>query len=114
LRRGELIHLRWEHVCLEDRVLRVVNTDEFTTKSARERTIPLCDPAIDVLGSLRNGQNVYIFEPNGNKMNANTATNYFRRFRRLAKLPEGINLHSTRHTFGTWLAERGVPAVAIK
>jgi len=38
----------------------------------------------------------------------------FLKFRRKAGLPEHINLHSTRHTFGTWLAERGTPVTVIQ
>lgn len=115
LRRGELIHLRWKHIDLERRMLRVVNSAEFTTKSVKERTIPLSDQAHGVLRELRNRENEgYVFQLRGQKLNYNTITHYFRRFRRMAGLPEHVNLHSTRHTFGTWLAERGTPVVVIQ
>ena len=38
----------------------------------------------------------------------------FMTFRRRAELPEHFSFHSTRHTFGTWLAERGVPVTVIQ
>lgn len=115
LRRGELIHLRWEHIDLERRVLRVANSKDFATKSSKERTIPLCDAAMDVLHQLREERHEgFVFQLHGDRLNHNTLTHYFKRFRRMAGLPEEINVHSMRHTFGTWLAERGVPIVVIQ
>ena len=115
LRRGELLHLRWKHVDLQRRVLRVVNGDGFTTKSSRERTIPLSDVALHVLDRTHEGGAAeHVFRLNKKQINHNTLTHYFRKFRRMAGLPDGLNFHSTRHTFGTWLAERGTPVVIIQ
>jgi len=115
LRRGELIHLQWDHVDLERGILVVRNSAEFTTKSSRERSIPLCERSKTALRSLlsyRVGK--YVFHVNGQKLKAGTLTKLFLKFRRQAGLPEHINLHSTRHTFGTWLAERGTPVTVIQ
>ena len=93
----------------------MVNTKEFTTKTVKERTIPLCETALQVLLELQEDrQEGYVFQLHGKKLNHNTLTQYFKRFRRMAGLPEEINVHSTRHTFGTWLAERGAPIVVIQ
>ncbi len=55
-----------------------------------------------------------MFHADGQKLAAGTLSKMFLKFRRMAGLPEHINLHSTRHTFGTWLAERGTPVTVIQ
>ena len=115
LRRGELIHLRWEHIDFEREILLVKNTDLFTTKTSRERAIPMCYHAVRslrILETYRNGENV--FHNSGFPIKPRTLSIIFQKFRRMAGLPDHINLHSTRHTFGTWLAERGTPVIVIQ
>ena len=111
LRRGELCHLRWAHVDLDRGVVCVANTDEFTTKSGRERAVPLSCDARDRLRRRRERfpAATYVFEVDGHRLVPGTASERFRVFVRRAGLPRHLNLHSTRHTFGTWLADRGVP-----
>lgn len=116
LRRGELIHLRREHVDVDGRILRVMNTGEFTTKSSCERTIPLSTRAAEIVQEqfrepVGDG---YVFQLGGQKLNHNTLSQYFKRFRKRAGLPAHFNLHSTRHTFATRLAEEGTPAIVIQ
>ncbi|MFQ5572014.1 MAG: tyrosine-type recombinase/integrase [Rhodothermales bacterium] len=41
LRAGELVNLRWEHIDLDNQSLLVRNTDDFKTKTRRERIVPL-------------------------------------------------------------------------
>jgi len=115
LRRGELINLKWDHVDLERRVLVVRNTDDFTTKTSTERALPICDTAhtaFENLSMLRNGD--FVFHDSGQRFKPRTLTIIFQKFRRKAGLPEHINLHSTRHTFATWLAEKGIPITVIQ
>ncbi len=117
LRRGELIHLQWDHIDFERNILLVKNTAEFTTKSSRERTIPLCGQAkAAFLQSSATGRrhSKYVFHVGGQKLNSGTLSKTFLKFRRMAGLPEQFNLHSTRHTFATWLAERGTPVTGIQ
>lgn len=116
LRRGELIHLRWRDVNAERKILRVTNSAEFTTKTVKERTIPLSYRAVELLDKTHDEASScpYVFSLRGKKLNHNTLTHYFRRFRRRARLPDHFNLHSTRHTFATWLAEKGTPILVIQ
>ena len=115
LRRGELIHLQWDHVDFERGLVLVKNSVEFTTKSSRERTIPLCHQAAQALLKQQYyRQGKYVYQVDGKKLAPGTLSKIFLKFRRMAALPEHINLHSTRHTFGTWLAERGTPVTVIQ
>lgn len=113
LRRGELIHLRWKHINLRTQTLRVANTEEFTTKSSKERTVPIAGAALRVLKRLPHRKG-YVFQRKGKKINPNTLSAAWLRFRRKAGLPEWATPHATRHTCLTRLAECGVPVMVIK
>lgn len=114
LRRAEVTHLRWEHVDLERRQVAVVNTASFRTKNARDRTVPLCEAAHDVLTGLER-RSRYVF-PNhgGQRLHPDYLTRRFKRYARMADLPEDINFHSTRHTACSWLAMQGASVEAIR
>lgn len=115
LRRGELLNLQWDHIKMDRNILMVKNSEEFTTKSSRERTIPLCDQSTFALNQLKQiSDGNYVFQISGQRWKPDTLSKIFLKFRRMAGLPEHINLHSTRHTFGTWLAERGTPVTVIQ
>jgi len=115
LRRGELIHLKWDHVDFDRRVLVVKNTEDFTTKSSKERAIPLCEQATSALMRRRDhAMGPLVFHFNGQPFKPGTLTKAFKKFRMMTGIPRHINLHSTRHTFGTWLAETGVPVTVIQ
>lgn len=122
LRAGELCHLRWDRVDLGARTLRVAHGDGFTTKSGRERTLPLCGPVVDVLGPLRErtwsadapGGGWAFRSATGRQLRRHYLSTAFKRYARAAGLPEWVRFHSTRHTCASWLAERGASVEAIR
>ncbi len=116
LRRGEVCALRWRHINVEARVLTVRNEGGFSTKSGKERAVPIPDPAVVVFERLR-GSDVSgsVFKTHrGEAPGLHQLSRAFSKFRKLAGLPDDINFHSTRHTALTRLAERGVPIDAIR
>jgi integrase/recombinase XerC len=114
LRAGELVNLRWEYVDLERRTLRVVNTDTFTTKAGKERTLPLCERVIEELRQIEK-QSGWVF-PNysGEQLHRAYLSRRFKYFARAAGLPEHVNFHTTRHTCASWLAQQGCGVDAIR
>ncbi len=114
LRASELCHLRWDHVDLASKTLVVANTDGFTTKSARERTLPLARPVVDVLGGLGQDGDWVFTSATGLQLQRQYLSRAFKRYVRAAGLPEHVNFHTTRHTAASWLAERGAPVEAIR
>ena len=114
LRAGELVHVRWAHVDLAARTLRVVNTEAFTTKAGRERTLPLCRPVLDVLGRLERRAEWVFPNASGWRLHRKYLSRAFKRYARAAGLPEHVCFHTTRHTCTSWLAERGAPVEAIR
>lgn len=114
LRAGELVNVRWSDVDLDRATLTVRQTDAFTTKAGKDRTLPLAAPVLAVLSSMeRDGE--YVF-PNhsGTQLHRQYLSRRFKHFTRLAGLPEYVNFHMTRHTAASWLAERGVSIEAVR
>lgn len=115
LRRSELIHLRWDAVDIEVGLVHVVNTEEFTTKSGKERSVPLVGEATKLVRRLKKKRGPdatlpgggYVFRgATGGKIGLDYFTKRFRHYRKLAKLPEDLHLHSLRHTFASWFVQR--------
>ena len=116
LRRGELLNLTFGAVDLAAGVLTVACTDTFTTKSGKERKVPLSAQAIEVLtrraGSA--GGRGYVFTSRtGGQLEESYVTRAFKRYARLAGIPD-VHLHHTRHTACSWLAQKGVPIEVIR
>lgn len=115
LRRGEVAHLRWNAVDLENRLLHVRNTEEFTTKNGLERTVPLVGGALQVVQRLYDergpdpaapgGGNV-LRGATGGKLGEGYISKRFREYRRMAGLPEILSFHNLRHTFASWYVQR--------
>ncbi|MBU0473123.1 MAG: tyrosine-type recombinase/integrase [Bacteroidetes bacterium] len=113
---GELINLRWSSVNLAERFI-VIGDDSFKTKTREQRTIPLCDDAIDILIAAR-GKVVkldgFVFNKRGSAYTADYISKRFKRACRKAKVSEGIHFHSLRHSFASNLAQREVSLYKIK
>lgn len=114
LRAGEVVNARWGHVDLEGRTLLVANTDAFTTKAARERTLPLCGPVLDVLSALDRSTGWVFPSATGRQLHRKYLSRAFKRYARAAGLPDHVHFHTTRHTCASWLAERGASVEAIR
>ncbi|MEL7832772.1 site-specific integrase [Fodinibius sp. Rm-B-1B1-1] len=120
LRRKEIIQLRWEHVNLEDRFLRVTDT-----KNGYERTVPIFDNLYTELKQWHkfneNPKNGLVFPspmsvPNGEK--ALMGDNVSKRFKyfatKEAKLKDSIHFHSLRHSCATFLLRNGFNVIEVK
>lgn len=113
LRLGELVNLQWEHIDLEGRTLTVANGDGFSTKSGKERRIPLCDAVLKVLKSLpKAGQYVFL-SLNGVQLSKQYTSRRYSYYAGLLCL-EAKTFHSTRHTAASWLAQQGCGVEAIR
>jgi len=114
LRRGELVHLRWDQVALERRLLTVQGNGSFRTKGGRIRTVPLNDPAVQVfLRRLSERSADHVFSVNGRPVSEDWITRKFREVLRGCGLRRELHFHSLRHTFATWLLQRGVPIYEV-
>jgi integrase len=123
MRLGEITNLKWNQVSFSERIIRVMNTDEFTTKGKRERIVPLNDKVFNILSEIfpkiisiqKDG---YVFNKNRFMFNPDYISKNFKKaVRESAKenlIDESIHFHDLRHSFASNLAKRGVSLLIIK
>lgn len=112
LRREEMCQLDWPDVNLEGRGSVFVR--EGKTPNAR-RTVPLTTRAKAVLMSLpRLNDSPAVFHRNGGRITLTWVTHQFLDMRRALGLPDGLVLHSLRHTFCTRLGQKGVSPYVLQ
>lgn len=103
MRRGELLSIRWQHIDLEGRVVRILKT-----KNGHPRTIPLTPKAIEILLSLKRTEDrVFPVSPNALRL-------AWERLRVKAGVKD-LRLHDLRHEAVSRFFEFGlsVPEVAL-
>ncbi|PAU94215.1 hypothetical protein CK503_08360 [Aliifodinibius salipaludis] len=120
LRRKEIIQLRWEHVNLGSRFLRVTDT-----KNGYERTVPIFDTLYTELKRWKefngNPKKGLVFPspmsvPGGEK--AIRGGNVSKRFKYFAteeaNLKDSIHFHGLRHSCATFLLRNGFNVIEVK
>jgi integrase len=119
LRRSELERLRWRDVGLDSGHLTVRNDELGTTKSGAERRVPIVGKAEEILLNLQDTDNPsptdFVFTSGaGRPLDGHYVSKRFRRYRKLAGLPDEICFHSCRHTCASWLVIKGVSLYVVK
>lgn len=108
LRQMELITLEWSHINFKDRFL-ILDNREYLTKSKKIRTIPLSIKAMQILTEReRTKTSCLVFTFNKKPINPNYISQKFKAYVREANINPKLNFHSLRHTFASWLVQRGV------
>ncbi|HOJ04979.1 MAG TPA: site-specific integrase [Bacteroidota bacterium] len=107
MRAGEILNLEWRHVDLGKRVIHVVSSPTFKTKTGGQRIVPLNDTAQATLIA-RPQDTKYVFDDHGHPYRRDSVSAAFKRCVRVAGLPDAIHFHSLRHTFASWLVQDGV------
>ncbi len=114
VRASEAISLEWEAVDLEHRVIHVQNTETFLTKSMKNRVVPMNDTVYDMLTELPEGRGRVFLTCRGTPWARDRVTRWFKHYAGLANLDKRAHFHTLRHTFASWLAQKGVNLYEIK
>ncbi len=117
MRRAEIINLCWESVDLDNNLIKVSNCNGFTTKSKKERLIPICEPLQSILKERKaEPQNkLYVFTTSfGKKFHDESVGKQFKKAVRAAKLNDKIHFHTLRHSFASILVQNGVSIYVVK
>ncbi|MCU7496168.1 MAG: site-specific integrase [Ignavibacteria bacterium] len=103
LRQMEIISLKSGQI---DRVNRIIILDNqhHITKSKRVRTIPLNKRAFEILEGRNNDP---VFSREGRPILPDHLQDRFRKYLLKAEIKHKLTFHSLRHTFTTWLLQRG-------
>lgn len=108
LRRGEIVNQKWDDVDFDTSSFKVSQDSSFTTKSKKERVIPMNNTVFNLLVSMkRKGEYVFSGE-RGNKRDGDKLSKQFKAYLEQAGFDPIYTFHSTRHTFASHLVQKGV------
>ncbi len=108
LRQMELLTLQWNQINFKDRFL-ILDNSKHITKSKKVRTVPLSLRALQILTERDLKKNSdFVFTYKNKPINQTTICHKFKQYVNEAKINPKINFHSLRHTFASWLVQRGV------
>lgn len=113
LRQMELLTLEWNQVSLEKKAV-ILDNQGHLTKNRKIRSLPLNDKALAVLQRRRDkttGNLVFTFDDEPGKQHK--VSQGFKRCVKRAQLNNKLNFHSLRHTFASWLVQRGVSIYVV-
>jgi integrase len=116
LRKAELCAIKWSQIDLAQKVVHVENQEHFTTKSGKNRAIPICEELMVILKSVT-AWNGYVLKP---RNQPKAGKRYRWEFRGLlagmvaeAGLKKWMTPHVMRHTFASIAAQGGVSLFKI-
>lgn len=112
LRRGELFKLKWEQIDFERGMLTITgSTPMDSPKGGKTTTIPVSQPALDVLAGL-NRSSDFVF-PGKNGGQRTDFKGPWLRIRKAAELPGNFRFHGIRHHFASTLVSNGVDLAVV-
>jgi len=119
MRLNEILNMRWNWLDFTQDIITVKNSDDFKTKSKRERIIPIHQKVKSLLqGYFKLGnqpKNDLVFYRKKNiKLNSDFISKQFKKALRAAKLNDDIHFHTLRHSFASNLVQRGVNLYVVK
>lgn len=120
MRLGELVNMKWSWIDLQNDLIKVQCSESFTTKSKKERIIPISSNIKNMLVNrfpkiLSINNQGYVFTRIKDvKLNENFISKKFKQSVRLAGLSEKVHFHTLRHSFASMLVQRGVSLNVVK
>ncbi|MCX6138696.1 MAG: site-specific integrase [Ignavibacteriales bacterium] len=117
MRLNEITNLRWSNVDFKKNQMTLENTDTFTTKSGKIRTVPMHGDVVSILQRIQKEQPAlgYVFcKRSGYKFAGTYVSHKFKKSVRLAKLNEALHFHSLRHTCASHLVSAGVSLYVVQ
>jgi len=120
MRLGELVNLKWNSVDMNTQVIKIECNRTFTTKSKKERIIPINKTLFELLRKrmpriIDINQGEFVFcRQRGFKLNENYVSKSFKQAVKLSGLNDAIHFHTLRHSFASSLIQKGVSLYVIK
>lgn len=112
MRRGEVMSLRWTAIDFNDRIINVQNSETFTTKSKKQRTIPMNDQCFNAFQQLLCAQSgsIFVFQVLADFVQHQFKTAVRSVFGKETKL----HFHSLRHSFCSNLVRNGADIKVVQ
>jgi site-specific recombinase XerD len=118
LRLAELLHLCWNDIDFSSKVILVRNTEKFTTKTRKNRIVPMSEEVFRLLSvrkeAIRFECEVVFHNKNGGELLYTSVSQKFKKYVRRAHLNDKLHFHSLRHSFASALVSSGVSLYAVQ
>jgi len=118
LRISEILNLKWNWLDDSQNLLTTKISDDYTTKSKRERKIPIHPKIRAIFQRLKfdttNSKELIFSDYSGKRYNENFVSKQFKKSLRAAKLDDKLNLKALRHSFCSNLVQKGVSLYVVK
>lgn len=119
MRLGELINMKWGWLDFFKNQITVKCSDEFVTKSKKERIVPMSEKVKTILtiryqNSKHQFTDVVFYRQEGRMLHQETISKQFKDAVRISNLNDKIHFHSLRHSFASLLVQRGVSLYVVK
>lgn len=120
MRLSEIINLRWEDVDLDKKFIYIRNNASFTTKSKKDRVIPINSKLFNMLVNriqrMTNGREpIFVFEKvHGVKLHPEWTSKKFKDIIRELEMDDRIHFHTLRHSFASNLVQKGASIYIVK
>ena len=94
-------------------------SDDFQTKSKKERIVPMSDKVRSILfrrfnSALHNSDEVVFYNRKEKMLYQEAISKQFKKIIRKSNLSDKIHFHTLRHSFASLLAQKGVSLYIIK
>lgn len=109
LRQSDLISLRWSQIDFKNNNLILDNRNSLT-KSRKVHNIPLSISALQILTKrdIKREDKELVFTYLGKKIRQTFISKRFSKYVEEANINKKLTFHSLRHTFASWLVQKGV------
>ena len=113
IRQSDLIALEWSQINLPAKSVLLDNRGRIT-KSQKVHSLPMNGKAFDIINKRKvNSHSSTVFTYHDRQMKQHFISHKFAKIIRKSKLNPKLNFHSLRHTFATWMVQRGVPIYQV-
>lgn len=119
LRLGELINMKWNWIDFFQNQITVKCTNDFQTKSKKERIVPMSNKVKSVIVNrfnigMHQPDEVVFYRIKAKRLHQETISKQFKDAVRKSNLSKKIHFHSLRHSFASLLAQKGISLYIIK
>jgi len=107
LREMELLTLTWNQISFKDKII-LLDNQTHITKSKKASSVPLNLKCLQVLTERElNKKSEFVFAYEGEPIKQQFISHKFKKIVRSARLNDSFSFHTLRHTFASWLVQRG-------
>lgn len=115
MRLAEILNMRSSWIDIQRNIITLKNSNDLTTKSKKERIIPIHPRIASIVIKQNSNSDDYIFNRKTKiKFNEDYVSKQFKKVLRAAELNDDIHFHSLRHSFASNLVQRGVNLYVVK